>query len=345
MDRHNRFEYIGIPVDDNDARYCQSFDPEEASEALVQEFFETYGFAVFRNVVTKQVCRDTISDMWDLLEEMSNTDDVIEKLDRSKPDTWTNRRCWTSYGMPKGCHALFRPALLRLRQDPEICKCFFGILQSTNILCSHDRWLMHRPNATKSNVHLDLNPWEFFDSGSAVRNRLSSLRYGLSGNRAFVAENNIVHKSMGRVVQGILTLTDLSSTSESSGGTIVVPGSHAKLERWVRNNERNGVTHERVTDQNTFGADTLRMAQRVCMRPGSLLIWDQRLIHGSTTNRSERLRCGVPIRYFNAGQMDEVRAKDRASDLRHQILGFEDELTDLGRQVFGLTTAGQRSQT
>ena len=73
-------------------------------------------------------------------------------------------------------------------------------------------------------------------------------------------------------------------------------------------------------------------------------IRDQRLIHGSTTNRSRKFRCGVPIRFYYSEQLKQQpsRAKDRAWTILSEIQkeDFEDELSKLGRKVFGLDLVG-----
>jgi hypothetical protein len=171
---------------------------------------------------------------------------------------------------------------------------------------------MHRPTkmkkgvlrsdwATKPNVHLDLNPANFFDPKcrAEVNGRLGSLRYDAVGkHRAFISENNDVHSTMGRLIQGILNLGDLPSTRQG-GGTHLVPGSHRSLSGWVSEELMKGTLPSAVgPTPDRFGPDVMATAQRVRMRPGSLVIWDQRLIHGSTVNKSRNFRYGIPIRFF-----------------------------------------------
>ena len=348
------FDYLAVPMDEDDPRYCKSFRVEEASSEQVQHFFDEYGFCVFRDVIRDDQCRSTFDDMWQLVEESN------PGVTKSNPETWSSG--FSSFGMPKntGSQALLRPSLLRLRQNPNVVQCFAGILKSEEIVCSHDRSLMHLPTftrdweyreecATRPNVHLDLNPREYFDTKckGEVAARLASLKYDVRQNRAFISENNDVHSSMGRVVQGIINLSDLPST-RNGGGTLVVPGSHRSLAGWVWEELKGGKTLSSTVGptQQKFGPDMLAMAQRVCMRAGSLVIWDQRLIHGSTTNRSRKVRCGVPVRFYHSEQLRQQsdRAKDRARVIRAkiQLENFEGELSEIGRKVFGLDLVGDR---
>jgi hypothetical protein len=331
-------EYIEITVDESDARYCKSFPVQEASSEVVQQFFEEYGFVIFRQVITDGECHQTIEEMWDLMEELTSS------IKRDNPDTWNQG--FSSFGMPQNTpsHSIFQSNIMRLRQHAFVVKCFAGILKNNDILCSHDRWLMHRPTklgkpafrsdwAAKPSVHLDLNPAEFVDTKyrKEIEQRLDSLRYGSRKKWAFISENNDVHKGFGRTVQGILNLGDLPN-SENGGGTILIPGSPRWFEKWAKTVPRSLVG----TTSHRFGPEMTSVAQRVTMRPGSLVIWDQRLIHGSTVNMSSNMRYGIPIRFFHAKQLSANRARDRSVTLRRivQQHGFEQELTALGSKVF-----------
>jgi len=315
-----------------------------------KNFFDRYGFCVFRGVLPKDLCEATIDDMWKL---------VIENnagVDREQVDTWY--RGWSSFGMPKNTpsHAIFRASFLRLRQHPSVVQCFASMLKTNDIVCNHDRCLMHRPTqdggvtrkywATRPNVHLDMNPAEFLGSEheKEVGQRLSSLRYSQRKNRAFISENNDVHSGLGKVLQGMLNFRDLPSTVDG-GGTIVIPGSHNSLLRWWKGN-KDTIKQRRGPTQHVLGADMLDFAQRVCMRAGSLLIWDQRLTHGSTSNNSTEFRYGIPIRFCPTDQLlqHRARATDRSHVLQEIIVeeGFEDELSDLGRKVFRLVAQNKQ---
>lgn len=340
------FEYLEIPQDEDDPRFCQSFSVLESDNPKVEEFFDQYGFCVFRDVLSRDLCEETIDDMWKLVSECN------PEVKRENPDTWYQG--WSSFGMPKNkpTHPIFRPSFLRLRQHPSVFQCFASILKTDDIICSHDRCLMHRPTkihgewrknwATRPNVHLDLNPAEFFDlqCEKEVDKRISSLRYSQRKNKSFISENNDVHSSMGRSVQGILNLRDLASNIQG-GGTVVVPGSHRSLSKWWENESDKIRSIVVGPTQHLFGDEMLAFSQRVCMRAGSLLIWDQRLIHGSTSNSSSSFRYGIPIRFYPANQLlkHHSRAVDRACVLQKIIVeeGFENEVSDLGHRAFGLS--------
>jgi hypothetical protein len=327
-----------IPVDEDEPLYSKSFSVDEAVQDEVHTFFDEYGFVIFRDVITSNTCKAVIDDIWNLMEE------ATPGINRNDPDTWNQG--FSSFGMPKNVKSsvICRPSILRLRQNESIVQCFSSILNSDDIICNHDRWLMHRPTklsehvyrsdwATKPNVHLDMNPAEFVDPTcvAEVQRRLDSLSYGERNNRAFISENNDVHQNFGQVVQGILNIGDLPSDTDG-GGTILLPGSHRLFQEWAKTCPRKVVG----PTQFHFGSLELAYAQRPTMRPGSLLIWDQRLIHGCTINMSDQFRYGVPIRFFYKNQLSKSRARDRAATVKRLIreAGFEREVTDMGKRVF-----------
>mmetsp|Transcript_13190 Transcript_13190/g.19196 ORF Transcript_13190/g.19196 Transcript_13190/m.19196 type:complete len:360 (+) Transcript_13190:107-1186(+) len=338
---------LDAPIDDEDCRFMQSFHPNEAGTEDAMAFFDMYGFIIFRDALSPQQCDDTIHDMLEFIREKNP-----DTFQRKDPRTWSQGL--QNFGMPRGTNCLFRPSLLRIRQEPVIHQCFASVLQKEHIIVNHDRWLLQRATKdidgngtncaeweTPRNIHLDLNPWEYMGEVKGKgRLQPSDLRYHKS--RSFTTENNLVNKSMGLSVQGILSLGDI--TDKSHGGTIVVPGFHKRFEEWVHTGLcQKGDTKCSDSLQYRFGDhDPVQsFAQHVTLRKGSLLIWDQRLAHGSTPNRSSMHRYAVPIRFFDADLLrsQKIRAKDRALVVRNNIIGcgFIDEVTDLGMDVFGLS--------
>ena len=327
---------LEIPLDEEDWRYHKSFSVDQVERGDAADFFNVYGFVIVR---------DAYSDSEALLQDMiTYLQEQDESVQRDDPATWP----LTRFGMPVGAKAMFRPSLLRLRQDESVCRAFAAVLglHHQEIVCNHDRWLLHRPAGNHKewesprNVHLDLNPFIVDDTKhqSKVRQRLSSLRYSKPDLGDFISENNDVHSSMGTSVQGLLNLRDLP-LGRNGGGTIVVPGSHVP-----------GQWPTLRTDGRAEGAMQYRIekhladqAQNVAIRAGSLLIWNQRLIHGSTPNmrrNMKALRAAVPIRFFHKDLLKDQkeRAKSRAATISRELRrnGFQDDLSDLGRSVFGL---------
>jgi hypothetical protein len=337
--------YMPIPRDDDDYRFTQSFEVDEAGSEAPNEFYNDFGFVIFRNVISSGDCAETIDDFWSLLEEQQST------LHRDDPSTWNQGL--THFGMPKVNGAIFRKSLLSLRQDINIHRCFASIIGTDDLIVSHDRWLLHRPTRdvggigidrpeweSKRNIHLDLNPWEYTSNNCLgdIQRRLGELDY--ANSRSFVSEMNDVHESMGPYAQGILNLMDVTSTD--NGGTILVPGSHRTFQNWIRSDSVD--TKQRVSGPMQYKVhndDELQsFAQHVTLRAGSLLIFDRRCFHGSTPNKSSQCRAAVPIFFTKSSILmsDKKRAKGRAASIERQInnVGFRGDLTQHGKEVFGL---------
>ncbi|CAB9513504.1 Phytanoyl-CoA dioxygenase (PhyH) [Seminavis robusta] len=337
--------YKEIPVDEEDYRYSQSFYPNVATDLpLAKAFFDQYGFCIFRGVLPKEQCGENVKDMMALLQERN------PNVDPENPIFLTGL---THFGCPKRVNSLFRPPLLRLRQDPVLHRVLATVLGNNDLIVNHDRWLLHRPPPassqkplTRRNVHIDMNPFEFADETAKVeiQHRLSQLEYG-KNDRAFIAENNDVHESMlmdgGGVVQAIVNLRDIPSRDH--GGTILIPGSHKTFSAWLGQcadaNKRRVGPMQYVLDDNA-DRELLSLVQHPTLRAGSVIVWDQRVFHGSTPNMSSNFRAAIPIKAFSAVQLqqDPKRARERAAAIQREIerVGFETELTDHGRRVFGL---------
>ena len=334
--------YPEIPVDLDDERFHQSFSIEEFNSAEAHKFFDEFGFVILRDAVEPQQNQELLDDIWTFLEETN--------IGFSRNDMKTWNEGLRRFGVPNGVNSIFRPALLRMRQNPKIAHAFQKILGTDQIIVNHDRFLLHRPAGNKpewrgpKNVHLDLNPNEFesVKARKGLLQRLSMLSYSDRNHRDFISENNDVHQSMGLCVQGLLNLQDLSAfDGDMTGGTIVVPGSH-KEGMWPLHSDNNTAV-VRGPQQYKFDKKLADQATRVNLRAGSLLIWNQRLIHGSTPNlmnTPDKCRAAIPIRAFSKQillqQTKRSKARARAIERQIKLNGFESELTALGRKVFGL---------
>jgi ectoine hydroxylase-related dioxygenase (phytanoyl-CoA dioxygenase family) len=81
------------------------------------------------------------------------------------------------------------------------------------------------------------------------------------------------------------------------GGTLIVPGFHNHFDKWTAGCPLFGeqASRQRCEGGMQFSipewSGLQKQAVRVTLREGSLLIWDQRCIHGSSSNSSARIRC------------------------------------------------------
>lgn len=110
------YSYTEIPLDEKDARYCRSFSVDESTSDTVQDFFEEYGFVVFRDVISTYECSQTIDSIWDHFEKITPT------IKRDNRSTWDQG--FSSFGLPKDNPSIvvIEPCLLRLRQHPSIVR-------------------------------------------------------------------------------------------------------------------------------------------------------------------------------------------------------------------------------
>ena len=337
-----------VPLDEDDCRFARSFAVEEAGSAAARAFFAAHGFIAFRDVVEPEACARARRDMWSLLEEQHAG---FRRDDATTWDAWPSK----GFGMP-GKHPVFRAPIVALREHPAVHACFAGVLGERDLLCSHDRWVLYRRTLgvgggeradwrTKRNVHLDLNPREFLADDAGVYARLAALRY--ADLRDFVAENNEAAAGMGLGVQGLVNLRD---NEAADGGTIVAPGSHNELGALLAASAAAGEAQaSRVVGPMQFRVPEhtalARRARRVPLRAGSVLIWDNRLVHGSTPNHSTRCRFMVPVKMFPRRLVSRARAEARARAVAHALAAEGYAPSALGRRVFGLDDAKPAAAT
>ena len=235
----------------------------------------------------------------------------------------------------------FHPTLIANRCNKRLIKVLKALV-GENIMVSHDRYTIFR--ATKGvdgtnyddyktgerNVHLDLNPWWYYDAAmqAEVVGGLNSLGY--ESPHDFIKENNYVVQTMGRSVQCILNFAD---NAADDGGTVLCPRMHKHVEEWCsrvgqygNNQSLRGnmpwLTFDRFRDAgNDSGKQRQRapgvpskaelsqlerdaherllgLAQRVPMRAGSVLVWNQLMFHGTSPNSSGQCRYAQYIKAF-----------------------------------------------
>jgi len=229
---------------------------------------------------------------------------------------------------------------------------------------------------TVCNLHLDMNPWGYMDednekSGSrgkratdekrGVIEARDQLNYEKIGD--WISENNRVIKADGLSVQGLINLAD---NYAEDGGFQCVPGFHHQFEDFFKSKQptkssgrgpNNSMSMSKLADssydfdrQNELNGAGIRIS----MRPGSLLIWDQRLPHGSLSNYSTRFRSAQFLKMFPRRLVNYKRGKYRSQVLldfiktakrSERVPGSQTlvnnqndplEITDIGRKIFGL---------
>ncbi|CAJ1329084.1 unnamed protein product, partial [Effrenium voratum] len=84
-------ELVALPRCPEDARYVQSFGLDDAQAV---DFFQEYGFVVFRDVLDAQECEATVAEIWASLEERT------PGLRRQDRETW-HLLSSERYGLPE----------------------------------------------------------------------------------------------------------------------------------------------------------------------------------------------------------------------------------------------------
>ena len=356
--------------DPADSRFMRSFSVEDGAGA--GEFFRDQGFVVFRNVFSADECEKTRDAMWSLIEQ-GNPGFV-----RDDQRTWDEFKATGKYGL--GARGpVFHPQLVRNRQNPNLSRVLSTVLgvAEDDVMVSHDRYTIYRAthlDATlfggsgsgngrdgsrfrtgRRNVHLDLNPWWWLESSRDILVGANSLRY--SDAQDFVKENNLIVASMGPHVQCVLNFAD---NLEQDGGTLVVPRFHARLREWSEEHAAKlrkpvpFVTFGNAANEAAAEAALLTQAKRVPMREGSVLVWNQTVMHGTEPNDSANTRHAQFIKAFSraavfaaegSAECEGVTCADNAARLRRRAealrallaeAGAEAVVSPAGARLFGL---------
>jgi ectoine hydroxylase-related dioxygenase (phytanoyl-CoA dioxygenase family) len=331
-----------IPRDAQDDHYIQSFDVSD-SQGII-DFFDTFGFVVVRDVLSAQQCQDTLSEIYDILEEGS----TFRRNDQSTWNAWPTNAMehYGSMSRPP----IFRKQFIENRINPNVYQTFKTLLKEDNLLVNHDRGCFYRPVvgvtgipesvsmkwSTQPNIHLDMNPWNWIQSDGAEQDKaLSKLRYGDRLNE-FIFENNQVTHHDGVQLQAVMNLMD---NYEEDGGYVVVPFFHKIFEEYFTEIRPKG---DLSVPSHSFPKNDpiQKYAIRVPMRPGSMVVWSQLMPHGSFPTTGNRARSAQFLKMFPASHLSShpARKKARASTLNHLLKQLPEpiQLTDQGKKLLGL---------
>lgn len=304
--------------------------------------------------------------MWKIIE------DSTPGFDRNDPSTWSTYHSTGNYGLSmRG--PCFHPILVKNRYNPNLIRVLRTLVESDDMMVSHDRYTIYRatgsdiPDGDKfrtgsKNVHLDLNPWWWCESSRELLDGLPSLTY--QNEQDFIRENNLIVSSMGIHVQCVLNFED---NTADDGGTVVVPGFHKHIKEWCetvpilqpkkkqnqQNKQNKQNSNESISNPDDCVAkqplpwlnipstnSLLNYSQRVPMKPGSVLIWNQTVVHGTSPNNgTNRCRLAQYLKAFNGPQSISIeRMRLRSNSLKKLLIenGTDvDQLNEDARKVFG----------
>ena len=294
--------------------------------ASVRACYDAYGVVGVTGVLTKAECEATLADLGDLAGFVVRDPTTYGAADKSM-----NR-----YGVI-GDKPLFTRQLLRNRVHGNVIAAYSAVygLPATELLAQHDRAAVMRPTAghpewdtpyVYPGLHLDVEPQSWAGaSADAVHAFLAGLSY--HDAQDFVAENNAKHWSMGRQVQGVLSLID---NRHDDGGFQCVPMADPAswLRRWATSGsvvftepcEPNG---KYLFDARAFGKLGLPKVRVPCPA-GTLLLFDACLPHGTEPNRSARPRAIQFVRYTTKATIPHRAHRVRALRRLCEAAGFDE---------------------
>ena len=149
-------------------------------------------------------------------------------------------------------------------------------------------------------------------------------------------------------VQAVLCLTD---TDAGMGGFSCVPGFHRDLQDWIQSQPAD--RNPRMPDLSALPPG--REVTPIPAKAGSMIVWNNLLLHGNGRNVGDRPRFSQYISMFPADKLTDEQRSHRVECWRHRLppggsvfpgdpREIEQtryrtaELTDLGRRVLGLDT-------
>ena len=215
---------------------------------------EEHGFVVFANALSAQEAEHAMSLLWDYLEELGTG------IDRTDLGTWDDDR-W-----PTAVHGAILPsygvghstAQWYIRDIPKVKQAFAQVWDTDDLLVSFDGVTIWRPWTYKNNWRTN------------------------EGNSWLHIDQHPIGRPGKHCVQG---LVNLLPTSESTGGNVVVPGSHKRFAQIPHEYEERlsrihpSIDHFRFPNDDPGLKDVKPVMAE--MAAGDLLLWDSRTIHCS----------------------------------------------------------------
>jgi hypothetical protein len=311
----------------------------------IRASFEDKGFVGIRGILSEEECLQTREDIGRQMKELAPAFDLDD------PSTYDHAPINPNYGVV-GRAAMFSPRFLYNRQHPNVFQAFTLLADDPNLLISHDRCAFYRPTRqipfrgqivdkpewkteyTYPGVHLDFNPGMYH---SAERVIAARERLDYSSEQDWTSENSFYCDRDGQMLQAVLNLED---NRVEDGGYHGVPGFHRRFEEWLLGLHCDDPSPAGLYRFSAGSAHDCRYAShpiRVPAPAGSLIIWDQRLAHGTLPNDSNRGRLIQFLKVFprRIVSASRYRARRQALTAILKTICFHD-VSEIGRTLFGL---------
>ncbi|MBT3427823.1 MAG: hypothetical protein HOL98_04895 [Gammaproteobacteria bacterium] len=238
-----------------------------SSESIA--YLKEHGYVVIANVLESEQSETALAGLWDYLEGLETG------IDRSDNQTWGNDKWPTavhggilpSYGIGH-CQAQWF-----IRDIPKVKKSFAAIWDTDDLLVSFDGVSLWRP-------------WCF---DPVWKTNL--------GSSWFHIDQHPIGRTGLQCVQG---LVNLLPTSESTGGNVIVPGSHLLFPEIPELYTERLARIDPSIDHFRFPKDDPLILEKgpiTChMEAGDLLLWDSRTVHCSNPGSGTGLSANELIR-------------------------------------------------
>ena len=190
------------------------------------------------------------------------------------------------------------------------------------------------------NIHLDMNPWWYFESSNDVLFGLNSILY--NDSQDLIKENNLIIQSMGPHIQCVL---NFENNLSEDGGTILIPGYHKHLDTWCETYQSLRKPLPWLSLNNKIENELIQLSKRIPLKEGCVLMWNQTMFHGTSPNKSTNCRFAQYLKAFSHTKnfpLDSNGINERLLRRKHlieQLLnqnGLRENISTLGEKLFGL---------
>jgi ectoine hydroxylase-related dioxygenase (phytanoyl-CoA dioxygenase family) len=320
--------------------YYPSFTIDEPD--LILKAFDEDGVVVIRDVLTQEECNRTIDDISGEIQK------IEPRFDIHDTETYKYATMFNNFGMYSR-DPIFTKHTLMNRQNPKIHKAFSILYGTPDLLVNHDRVAFYRPTIDVKmkdgpedhlewktffdypGLHLDFNPHHHFDNEDLVNEKMSKIDY--TRKKDYTTDNNLTTESMGLLTQAVLNLKD---NRHDDGGFQCVPGFHKQIKDWYRGfapNKNTGYVSHVFNKNVKNDMKYVNSPIRIPMKAGSIVIWNQKIAHGTVPNNSSNGRIVQFMRVYPKKILSKLVRKKRKKGLRLILEGFN-HINNTGRIVF-----------
>lgn len=320
--------------------YHANFDLSEKDQ--IKEYFDTFGYVVIRNVLSADECKSLYGDIGDQMTKLNPKFNIFDV------ETYDDAPVGGNYGMYANS-PIFTKQFLLTRQNRNVYNAFRILYENKDLIVSHDRCCFYRPTqiikdglpvekgAWKTaykfpNLHLDFHPLGYEDP-EFITDKREGLTYDTV--KDFIAENNYYCKYDGLQIQAIINVLN---NSDEDGGFQCVPNFPTMYDEWFSGaefREKDTTSGKYLFEQHDM--KYLVDKQRISVPRGAMILWNNKMAHGSCPNNSQRPRCCIFLKMYPKEIMSKERYDKRRTALS-KILAKSDftEISDIGKTVFGL---------